>query len=204
MKPQETAFLVFVGLRGAIAFARNRRNGLEPTVRRQLPQPAHPALAPRRQVGQLGWPDLQPQPQPQPQPSPQSHPPAPNPNRDRAVAKSVNSAHRRTIVAATSAVVIFTTFVLGGLTRWMLNVLGMIQPSGGPHSGVVDRPTDGGSLARRWQRFDARVLQPLFGGPATASGWLERALPESDRGRGSKEEVAEMMGDGLELDEASS
>ena len=124
-----------------------------------------------------------------------------------ALAKSINSAHRRTIVAATSAVVIFTTFVLGGLTRWMLNVLGMIQPSGGQLD-VVERPTDGGSLARRWERFDVRVLKPLFGGPpaAEAERRLGRALAESDRRLGSTEEVAEMMGveEGIEMDEASS
>ena len=43
-----------------------------------------------------------------------------------ALARSSASAHQRTIVAATTAVVLFTTFVLGGTTRLMLQRLGMM------------------------------------------------------------------------------
>ena len=139
---RETAFLVFVGLRGAIAFA---------------------------------------------------------------LAKSVSSAHRRTIVAATSAVVIFTTVVLGGLTRAMLLALGMIAADGAPRpSGHAKRPSDGGSLARRWHSFDARVLQPLFGGPGVKARLAARPGVADDAGEeGTREEAVEMMSPGNE-DEASS
>jgi sodium/hydrogen exchanger 8 len=123
-----------------------------------------------------------------------------------ALARSSASAHRRTIVAATTAVVLFTTYVLGGTTRLMLNVLGMISkgedPSesdraralgdgdddddddaddiggggggggggigggGGGGGGKRDAQqlrSDGGGLAQRFFRYDARVLQPIFG-----------------------------------------
>ena len=43
-----------------------------------------------------------------------------------ALARSSASKHQRTIVAATTGVVLFTTFVLGGTTRVMLKKLGMI------------------------------------------------------------------------------
>ena len=69
-----------------------------------------------------------------------------------ALARSSASAHQRTIVAATTAVVLFTTFVLGGTTRLMLRTLGMIAhehgdsgdgdgASGGVRDSELERPT---------------------------------------------------------------
>jgi len=110
-----------------------------------------------------------------------------------ALARSSASAHQRTIVAATTAVVLFTTFVLGGTTRLMLGYLGMIA-TGPAGSSDVERElaaaatapasegathhshdfamsgvrADGGGLAQQFASFDARVLQPIFGGPAHA------------------------------------
>lgn len=46
-----------------------------------------------------------------------------------ALAKVCSSGHRRAIVAATMAVVVFTTVVLGGLTRSMLAYLGIGRPA---------------------------------------------------------------------------
>ena len=118
-----------------------------------------------------------------------------------ALARNAASAHRRTLVAATTAIVLFTTFVLGGLTRTMLRALGMIAPSVGSHAvanaaaddadeahdeagagaagGADDavgaanvRRDDGGALARRWERIDRLYLQPYLGGPGVAAGGL--------------------------------
>lgn len=104
-----------------------------------------------------------------------------------ALARSSASPHQRTIVAATTAVVLFTTFVLGGTTRLMLRTLGMIAQDGADDkpaaaAGVATPPSsdgfggldlsstrgDGGGLALRFQQLDARYLQPLFGGPGQA------------------------------------
>lgn len=98
-----------------------------------------------------------------------------------ALARSSASAHQRTIVAATTAVVLFTTFVLGGTTRLMLNYLGMIDAQGdkssSAHAPAAASPlgtadvdlketrADGGGLAARFHSFDAQYLQPVFGGP---------------------------------------
>jgi len=103
-----------------------------------------------------------------------------------ALARNAGSAHRRTLVAATTAVVLFTTFVLGALTRPMLHWLGMIQPDtadtagtqgvsmpsegvvSGAHAAQQTRRNDGGELGRKWERLDATVFQPLFGAPSAA------------------------------------
>ena len=39
-----------------------------------------------------------------------------------ALARNATSAHRRTMVAATTAVIVFTTFVLGGLTLSLIHI----------------------------------------------------------------------------------
>ena len=97
-----------------------------------------------------------------------------------ALARNASSAHGRTLVAATTAVIVFTTFILGGLTRPMLGWLGMIslEPPGdgraagaggaGDGSERRTRRDDGGEFGRRWERLDAKVFQPLFGAPAGA------------------------------------
>jgi len=101
-----------------------------------------------------------------------------------ALARSSASKHQRTIVAATTAVVLFTTFVLGGTTRLILRTLGMIElgvdgaaeheqpdrpPAAAPAAvdalGHSNKRSDGGGLALRFAAFDAKWLQPLFGGP---------------------------------------
>jgi hypothetical protein len=107
-----------------------------------------------------------------------------------ALARSSASPHQRTIVAATTAVVLFTTFVLGGTTKLMLKWLGMIAPetgggggrnggggqgaAGGGHGRLQQEEAlvalDGGSLGRRFTAFDERVLQPLFGGAGDDPG----------------------------------
>ena len=104
-----------------------------------------------------------------------------------ALARNADSAHRRTLVAATTTVILFTTFVLGGLTRPILSWLRLVPEgsggggSGGSHSAVDDSGTrrdDGGELGRRWERLDVRVFQPLFGAPSAAprSGGELRAV----------------------------
>ena len=52
-----------------------------------------------------------------------------------ALARSSASPHKRTIVAATTGVVLFTTFVLGGTTRLMLRLLGMISQDDSANEG---------------------------------------------------------------------
>ena len=63
-----------------------------------------------------------------------------------ALARNAASEHRRTIVAATTATIVFTTFVLGGLTRHMLRWLGMIDTTAAlGHGGAADGgAADGG------------------------------------------------------------
>lgn len=119
-----------------------------------------------------------------------------------ALAKNAPSEHRPTIVAATTAVVLFTTIVLGGFTRTMLSTLGMIASPDGPGSAAtvsagtsdaVNPPlpnprSDGGKLARRWKLLDESLLQPLFGAPHAA------AAPERlSSQRGGKAAFIEMQ-----------
>ena len=56
-----------------------------------------------------------------------------------ALARSSASAHQRTIVAATTAVVLFTTFVLGGTTRLMLRTLGMMGAAAADGTGGAEQ-----------------------------------------------------------------
>jgi len=106
-----------------------------------------------------------------------------------ALARNAASAHGRTLIAATTAVIVFTTFVLGGLTRPMLGWLGMISPeprdgeeASGANSERRTRRDDGGEFGRRWERLDARVFQPLFGAPAGALQRLHKLPMEMQPG----------------------
>ena len=120
-----------------------------------------------------------------------------------ALARSSASAHQRSIVAATTAVVLFTTFVLGGTTGPMLRLLGMIDVQGSvagdgqragheaatpsaapPLAAVADEArNDGGKLVQRFHRFDARCLQPIFGGPGVTAEGAMAKQPKLSRAR---------------------
>ena len=94
-----------------------------------------------------------------------------------ALAKNIESAHRGTITGATTAIVLFTTFVLGGFTRSVLQVLRMTDTSSSAEQhreGRSERERElsehfintsdlGPVTARWWHRFDQQSLQPLFG-----------------------------------------
>ena len=97
-----------------------------------------------------------------------------------ALARNAASGHRRTIVPATTAVIVFTTFVLGGLTRPLLYWLRMIR-TGPVATEVPTRREDGGAIGRKWERLDALFFQPLFG--ATSAGLADQetaGAPEDD------------------------
>ena len=106
-----------------------------------------------------------------------------------ALARNVASAHRQSLAAATTAVVLATTFVLGAATRPLLRAVGLSRSAGGGGGGgggggdgggggggggtpapptVRRRASSSTRLSRRWRRIDAQVLKPLFGGAADA------------------------------------
>jgi hypothetical protein len=100
-----------------------------------------------------------------------------------ALARNATSEHRRTIVAATTAVILFTTFVLGSLTRPVLQWLRMIHVAGEP--ALAHRPDDGGALGRKWERWDREIFQPLFGAP----------VPNESQGGGHAKEARRVLED---------
>ena len=113
--------------------------------------------------------------------------------------------------------VVFTTFVLGGLTRWMLNFLGMIATA----DGFVDSRSPGRSprcapeldpaeldpeldlngkravedRSVRFARFDERVLKPLFGGKDGPARSLRPALRVADAPQANREESISLRAD---------
>ena len=98
-----------------------------------------------------------------------------------ALAKNIESAHRGTITGACTAIVLFTTFVLGGFTRSVLKVLRMTDNSSSAPEHDRRSETErelsehfintsdlGPHRARWWHRLDQQNLQPLFGRSASS------------------------------------
>lgn len=86
-----------------------------------------------------------------------------------ALARSSASPHQRTIVAATTAVVLFTTFVLGGTTSLMLRLLGMIAPESDGHS-------DGDHRKEQHKHQQLKPAVDAAGGDADGSAMDEGEL----------------------------
>ena len=78
-----------------------------------------------------------------------------------ALAKNVRSVHRDNIAAATSATVLFTTFVIGGLTRPILGRLGMISPRLPPADADAEPLAGSSAQAAHVGHLDARSGQNL-------------------------------------------
>ena len=113
-----------------------------------------------------------------------------------ALARNAASAHQRTIIAATTAVILFTTFILGGLTRTMLKWLRLLPSSEGGAAGGPSRRRDGGGLARRWAKFDARFMAPIFGGapPLLPESRAVDAFEVHERGQHLETELEALSG----------
>jgi hypothetical protein len=139
-----------------------------------------------------------------------------------ALAHNLDSEHGTTIAAATTTIVLFTTFVLGGLTRRMLRCLRMeasvsdrmlSATDGRSDAGEPDDERAGGAassggaaavgrLTRFWLSLDEDVLRPLFGGPAPAA---PHARPSSlGRRRSGLQPVPMSAGGDVELPAATS